>query len=131
MPFDGKDFALPAVETDATLRVLEQTRALLVGGHCKKRLAADINGSTVDYRDAAATSFCLTGAHSRARVDLDLPDDGGAWMHICAAVAHSSLGAWWKGADKLVSYNNAADTTQDDAVAVIDRAIAARRGELS
>lgn len=130
MPFDGKDFALPVVETDDTLRILERTRALLAGGHCKARLAADMNGVSVDFTDKAAASFCLTGAHSRARIDLAIPQEYESWQYLCAAVTNAALDGWYEASDQVVPFNNDPSTTQHDVVAVLDRAIAARRAAI-
>jgi hypothetical protein len=114
MPFDGKDFALPAVETD------EMLLALIEG---RKRIETNWYSAHVDRRIgtnpqcATNTLYLMDGFSDTARFEAmhalgrALPAPG---ANYCAV---------WLFNDK--------EATHADILALYDRAIAARRGELS
>lgn len=117
MPFDGKDFALPAVETDAVLRCLVGAKALLSDPTrwIKNALALDKRGELVIPESASAVSFCAIGALDHVGFDHR------ALWTLTAATPRKNI----------PRYNNAPMTTHSDIMALFDRAISARRGELS
>jgi hypothetical protein len=106
MPFDGKDFALPAVETDSVLRMMVDARAYLT---------EPSRWVKVSYQCGEAR--CINGAL------MDAERDGDNWIlarnylaGICGNYTHA--------------FNDARSTTHADVLSLFDRAIAARRGEL-
>jgi hypothetical protein len=111
MPFDGKDFALPsAVETDETLQRLIEARAMIARGWCKDALNDDKG------------SVCIVGALHLMSDGVDRGLVWGSWSAMTAQIP---------GGVSPPTYNNDPNTTHADVIAVFDRAIAARRGELS
>jgi hypothetical protein len=110
MPFDGKDFTLPAVVTDEVLRLLVAARALLSnpnhwaqGAYCK------------------GDAYCMAGAlgfNDAGNVSDDIVDAG---KYLTAFTPFGSV----------PTFNDHRKTTHSDVLSVFDRAIAARRGELS
>ena len=99
-------------------KVLRAARELLAGGWCQKHLARTDDGSPVDYRDGAATAFCLLGACGRAALNpSDSNPDPLLMEAIGDALRHTVSGY-------AVDWNDTPGRTQAEVLAVIDATIA-------
>jgi hypothetical protein len=118
MPFDGKDFALPAVETDSVLRCLTEARC---------RIETNWWAGTGDRASlcrgtdpqCATNTVYLMEQHDYATARgpaLDL-------LARALPTPADHFGAVWPFNDTIASH--------EEILALFDRAIAARRGELS
>jgi hypothetical protein len=129
MPFDQVNFVLPAAETDAVLAKLVVTRAWLSDPTrwSKGHLFCDEQGNRAEFRfdvcegavPSSMRSACAWGA---------LIVNGG---HDDAKEGALDLLTRLSGRLCVGLYNDHPDTTHADILALYDRAIAARRGDLS
>lgn len=104
--------------------LLTAARALLVRGWCQGAHARDAAGAPVLSFAPSAASWCLLGATARAAHEAGL---FGSAEHfaadaLLAAAARSRVDGW--GARDVVALLNDRLTTQAEALAVVDAALA-------
>lgn len=117
MPLDATNYR--PEPTDPTLRTLIRAREILEKGWCKAALAKDARGRAVKPSDPAAVSWCLAGAAFRAALKERSPTYAAATLEIIDALpacAGESIGI----------FNDQYDTTKDDVLRILDRAISCR-----
>jgi hypothetical protein len=99
---------------------LVKARALIAKGWTKNTYARDQYGLMVEMRSPAACQFCITGA-----LGLSVPtDDRDAYMNAYDALQNvRPLSSRFTG---LVGFNDHPSTSQQDVLAVFDKAIEAQ-----
>lgn len=119
MPFDSVNFVLPAVETDTILRVLIRGRELVAN-------PADwLQGPASRTLPDGRKQRCSHCALRNAATELGIHDKDVFYIeHYRNLSASSPIGS-------AIDFNDDPNTTHADMLAMWDRAIAARRGELS
>lgn len=131
MPFDQENFVLPAVETDDVLRDLIAARALLSdSARWGKKRGETACGEHADPRAAEAVRFCAVGALQRVGRDYPTscyhrPDV--KWLSNAAATLFPDSVEF--GMERCVTVND--HRGHADALALFDRAIAARRAAIA
>ena len=112
------------------LRILEGARALLERGWNQGYAAQNAAGFGVSYHARNARSWCLVGALKRADWDIGVGAHtesylGALWAVSCARPLRTIGGINGAGAAiELNRFNDFADRTADEVIAVVDRAIA-------
>ncbi len=121
MPFDSSPaFTIPAVETDEVLQRLLRGREKVARGWCQWAL--------VD----ADHSVCARGALFHATRTSQWHGNADDGARRTDAFLAGFVPARFKGLNEaVVAFNNDSRTTHVDILALFDRAISARRGELS
>lgn len=113
------DLLTPEEQDKVTL--LTAARALLQRGWTQHVLARTSDGTGVNGRNPFAVQWCLLGALGRAQHDLNLPDVP------CYEVEHQLCQLVSGRHAPLYLWNNAPERTQEDVLALFDRALARYR----
>jgi hypothetical protein len=119
MPFDQVNFPLPAVETDEVLRALVEGRAMIADP--RNWLQGPWHVTDVDGTER----YCSAAALNRARNRI--PGSRAARAYLMAAVPPKYQGRM----AAHIFFNDDPTTTHADVLAMWDRAISARRADLS
>lgn len=88
------------------------TRAVIAKGWCQEACAKDASGCTVPSASHRAVSWCLIGA----TYNVDLPEQRRVNVDeaLCSALGNDALSDW----------NDTDNRTQEEVLALIDKAIA-------
>lgn len=109
--------------TPETLRILTEARALIArpGGWCQHASALNARGEECDPRGANGEQFCFVGAIEHAAEDANYY----GVIHAAEVAVRETESGW-----SVTAYNDAFCRTQEEVVAVYDRALALVREKL-
>jgi len=105
---------------DQTMTILTKAREKIALGWCQEVYARDAKGKSVISNDVSACRWCVVGALSIAVEDCShlFPE----MLEFLSRFLPSAVSG--EGESGLGNYNDARTTTQQDILALLDRAIA-------